>query len=424
MSDAAATFGGEGRTTITDAQELLSVDAQRAHVLEHLPEPDPIELKLADSLGLVLAEDVVSDEPIPAFANSAMDGYAVVREDHLDATGETPTRAAVLGTVPAGASEPTPIGSGEAVRIMTGAPLPPGADAIVPVEVTREQGGTVEVFRAPRAGEFVRTVGQDVQAGQGLLAAGHRIRPADIGLLAAVGAGRVHCYPTPRVVIFSTGDELVPAAQRPGPGQLRDANGPMLAAMVRQAGAIPYSAGIVGDDRKALMHAFDSNIGHADMFLTSGGVSAGMFDLVRDVVGTLGTVWAHKVAMKPGMPQVFGMLGDVPVFGLPGNPVSSFVSFEVFVRPAIRTIQGRRDTLRPAVRARVTEAIDAPADKRTFVRVRLRREGATWTATPTGDQGSHVLTSVVRADGLAEVPEDTTRVSEGDKLTVHLLVDS
>ena len=172
------------------------------------------------------------------------------------------------------------------------------------------------------------------------------------------------------------------------------------------------------------MHAFDSNMGHADMFITSGGVSAGMFDVVRDVIGTLGTVWARKVAMKPGMPQVFGLLGDIPVFGLPGNPVSSFVSFEVFVRPAIRTMQGRRDTLRPAVRATASEPMDAPADKRTFVRVRLRREGGGWTAAPTGPQGSHVLTSVVKADGLAEIPEHTTRVSAGDKLTVHLLVDS
>ena len=424
MSDEARSFGGSGRTTITAESELVSVDAYRELIFEQLPPPDPIELKLTDALGLVLAEDVRSDEPIPSFANSAMDGYAVVASDHVEAGGEEPTSAQVLGTVAAGAGDPTAIEPGQAVRIMTGAPLPPGADAIVPVEVTREEEGRVLVFRAPRSGEFVRTIGQDVQPGQGLLAAGHRIRPADVGLLAAVGAGRVQCYPTPRVVIFSTGDELVPATRQPGPGQLRDANAPMLAAMVRQAGALPYSAGIVRDDRKALMYALDSNIGHADMFITSGGVSAGMFDIVRDVVGTLGEVWEQKVAMKPGMPQVFGLINNVPVFGLPGNPVSSFVSFETFVRPAIRAIQGRTDRFRPAVRATVSEAIEAPPHKRMFVRVRLSRETGGWTATPTGDQGSHVLTSVVRADGLAEIPEDVTAVQAGEKVTVHLLVDA
>lgn len=416
-------FPGQGRAEVTDASELLAVDTYLEHILQRMPSLEPIELRVTDALGLVLAEQVSAREPIPAFANSAMDGYALVAGDVADARHDAPVSLRLAGEVAAGAAELPTVEAGVAVRIMTGAPLPPGADAVVPVELTREDAGEVAVHRRVDAGAHVRRIGEDVQAGQRLLASGHRLRPADVGLLAAVGVPRVRCLPAPRVVIVSTGDELVSPDQVPGPGQIRDANGPMLAALARQAGALPFQAGIVPDDRKALLYAFDSNLGHADMIVATGGVSAGVYDLVKDVLESLGDVGAFKVAMKPGMPQVFGKIAGVPVFGLPGNPVSSFVSFEVFVRPAIRALQGRRDRTRPLVTATFTEAVSTPAHKRTYLRVKLRREGREWFATPTGSQGSHVLTSVVQADGLAEIPEEVTTVRVGDPARVHLLVE-
>ncbi len=416
-------FHGSGRGEVVDPTTLVSVDRWREMILGDLPALDPIELRMQDALGLVLAAAVDNQEPVPSFANSAMDGYALRAEDAVGATVDEPVTLQVVGDVPAGASELPRVVTGTAASIMTGAPLPPGADAVVPVELTSASGADIAIHREPSRGDHVRSVGEDVAAGQQLLPAGHRLRPADIGLLAATGQTRVSVRPAPRVVILSTGDELVPAERRPGPGQIRDANGPMLMALVRQAGGLPYSAGIVADDLHAMTYAIDSNLGHADLLICTGGVSAGAYDHVEEVIARLGKVRSEKVAVKPGMPQVYGRIGDTPVFGLPGNPVSTFVSFELFVRPAIRALQGRTDGARPQVNAVLAEPLTAPPHKRAYVRVRLKREDRRWVATPTGEQGSHLLTSVVRADGLAEVPEDVTRLEAGDKVVVHLLVD-
>lgn len=416
-------FVGHGRGEITPTGELVSVDAYRAFIADRVEMHEPIEVRLPDALGLVLATPTVSDEAVPSFANSAMDGYAVVAGDCQQADRDAPVSLRVIGEIAAGATSLPTVQSGQAARIMTGAPLPPGADAIVPVEVTRESEGTVTIHRAPAPGEFVRTVGQDVAPGQALLAAGHRISPADIGLLAAVGIDRVEVYARPRVIILSTGDELVSWLDRPEPGQIRDSNGPMLSAMVKQAGGVPFSGGIVADDQRTIMEAIDGSIGHADMFILTGGVSAGVYDHVRDVIGALGEADSFKVAMKPGMPQVFGRIKHVPVFGLPGNPVSSFVSFEVFVRPVLRRMLGRSDTGRPAVRAVLSDAMTSPEGKRSYFRVRLKRQDRRWVATPAGHQGSHVLSSLSAADGLAEIPEDVTEVPAGSQVPVHLLVD-
>lgn len=417
-------FRGLGRDQVTLPEELTPVDRHRDEILAAVDPLDPIDLKISDALGLVLAADVNSSEPVPAFANSAMDGYAVIAADVAAATSDQPVRLQVAGEVAPGARSLPHLEQGTALRIMTGAPLPPGADAIVPVEVTGDaHGDSIAVFRPSAAGEYVRSVGEDIRAGQGLLRAGHRLRAQDIGLFAAVGQSRVRCHPAPRVVIMSTGNELVPFERRPGPGRIRDVNGPMLAAQVRDAGALPFSAGIVRDDRKALMHAVDSNLGHADLMVATGGASAGAYDLVRDAIGALGDVRSLKVAMKPGMPQIFGQIRDVPVFGLPGNPVSAFVSFEVFVRPVLRALQGRRDLHRPTVEAALDRLVETPPHKRTYLRVRLaRRRDGRLVASPTGPQGSHVLTSVVQADGLAEIPADTTVAQRGQLVTVRLLV--
>jgi molybdopterin molybdotransferase len=416
-------FVGYGRQEVTTADELTPVDEHLAAVLDLLPTPEPIDLQLADALGLVLAEDIVSQVRVPDFANAAMDGYAVVVADLEGATSTEPIGLPVVGEAAAGPARATTLSPGRALRIMTGAPLPEGAEAVVPVETT--SGGTGQVyFHAPvPAGTNVRNPGEDLHPGQPLLAAGHRISPADVALLAVAGVSRLRCLPPPRVVVLSSGDELVPADEVPGLGQIRDANGPMLAAMIRAAGGVPFSAGIVTDDLDALRRAVDANLGHADLMLSTGGASAGTRDLLPDVIGELGEVRAVKVAMKPGMPQMLGLVRGTPVIGLPGNPVSAFVSFEVFVRPAIRRLLGRRGIDRPTVTARAGARMGAPRHKRGYTRVRLERDGEGWVATPTGPQGSHVITSIALANGLAVIPEDVTEIAEGAEVTVRLLVD-
>jgi molybdopterin molybdotransferase len=417
-------FVGHGRHDVVTDDELTSVEEHLTALLELLPHPDPIELRLLDAVGLVLADTVVSEVSLPAFPNSAMDGYAVVASDLTGASVDDPVLLPVVGEVVAGAADVPEVSAGRCVRIMTGAPLPVGADTVVPVETTSGGSGQVAFHRAYDVGANVRLAGEDLTPGQPLVAAGRRITPADVALLANAGHTRVPCNPPPRVVVISTGDELVPADHEPGPGQIRDGNGPMLAALVRQAGGTPFSGGIVRDDRKALMYALDSNLGHADLVLCTGGASAGTRDVLPDVIDALGDVTTHKVAMQPGMPQILGRIRDVPIVGLPGNPVSAFVSFEVFVRPALRTMQGRRDVARPRVRAVVAEPMSSPPGKRSYLRVRLAHADGHWTAAPTGAQGSHLVSSVALADGLAIVPEDVTEVPAGTQVDVQLLVDS
>jgi molybdopterin molybdotransferase len=416
-------FVGHGRDEVTLASELVSVEAHLDAILAMLPQPEPIELRTADGLGLILAEAATCDVTLPATDNSAMDGYAVVADDLAAATREMPVRLVVTGEVVAGSGAAPTVARGTCVRIMTGAPIPPGADAVVPVELTLAAGDDVTFHLPARSGDNIRRAGEDLVPGLELIAAGRRLAPADVALLSAAGVARVVCLPAPRVVIMSTGDELVPADRDPGPGQVRDSNGPMLAAMVKATGGVPFVTGAVPDDRAALIEAFESSLGHADLFVCTGGASAGTRDLLADVIGELGEVHAVKVAMRPGMPQIRGRIGATPVIGLPGNPVSSYVSFEVFVRPAIRALQGRRDVHRPSVIARATEPLHAPPHKRGFVRVRLARDGNVWTVRPTGGQGSHLITSLAQADGLAVVPEAVTEVRVGDEVRVMLLVD-
>lgn len=416
-------FVGQGRQSVYTEDELLSVDTYREYVIRALPRPEPMEISTSESLGLVLGADVLAPEALPAFANSGMDGYAVRADDVADAAEGAPVDLRVVGEVVAGASADQAIEPGQAMRIMTGAPVPPGADTIVPVEVTSADGNRVAIHRASQRGQHIRPVGQDVSPGQRLLAAGRRIGPGDIALLIASGVTRVPCFPLPRVTVISTGDELVPADREPRNGQIRDSNGPMLAALVRQCGGLPYLGGPARDDRRSLVDTIESNLGHADVILMTGGVSAGVRDLVADVVAHLGEAARFKVAMQPGMPQVVGRVADVPVFGLPGNPVSAFVSFETFVRPALRVLQGRRDLLRPAVTAVLGADVTSPLHKRSYLRVRMARDGAQWVATPTGHQGSHMISSIASADGLAEIPEDQTEMPAGARVTVHLLVE-
>ena len=416
-------FVGHGQDEVTPADQLTPVEEHLEAILAMLPHPEPIALRTADALGLVLAETAVCEVTLPASDNSAMDGYALVADDLAAASRAQPVRLAVTGEVVAGAGELPAVARGTCVRIMTGAPIPPGADAVVPVELTVADEDHVAFHLPARAGDNIRRAGEDLVPGTELVAAGRRVAPADVALLTAAGVTSVVCIPAPRVVIMSTGDELVPADRAPEPGRVRDSNGPMLAAMVRATGGLPFVTGAIPDDDEALREAFESNLGHADLFVCTGGASAGTRDLLADVIAELGEVRSVKVAMRPGMPQIRGRIGVVPVIGLPGNPVSSYVSFEVFVRPAIRALQGRRDVHRPTVVARAVEPLHAPAHKRGYLRVRLARDGAAWTVRPTGAQGSHLVTSIAQADGLAIVPEAVTEVRVGDEVRVMLLVD-
>ncbi|HUH08451.1 MAG TPA: gephyrin-like molybdotransferase Glp [Egibacteraceae bacterium] len=396
--------------------ELAPLDSYRRNVLGQVAALEPIDLGLLEAQGCVLAEDVTAERDIPRFANSAMDGYAVRA---ADVNPDTPLE--VIGESAAGGGPVPPLRRAAAVRIMTGAELPDGADAVVPVELSVEEGGKVLLRSTPQPGEHVRPAGEDVREGQTVLTAGQLLGPAQLGMAAALGRARIRARPRPRVVVLATGDELVEPGASLTPGKIYDSNSYMLTAMVREAGATGFRHGIVGDTRRALAEAFEGALSHADALVTSGGVSAGRYDLVKRVLAELGDVRFTRVAMQPGMPQAFGFISGIPCFGLPGNPVSAFVSFEVFVRPAIRRLQGREDINRSRVSAVMDASVRSPAGKVSFLRVALRRDDGGWHARPTGPQGSGILGSVVAADGLAEVPAERTEVPAGERLIVHLL---
>ena len=399
-----------------DPDELEPLGAYRQRVLSRIAPLAPIDSGLGEARGSVLATDVVAPGDIPPFPNSAMDGFAV-------RSGETGPGVAltVVGEIAAGAADRPSPGPGQAVRIMTGAPMPDGVDAVIPVELVEEGDGRVVLAEAAGAGDNIRHAGESVRAGEMVLRAGRVLQAAEIGLLAAMGIGRVRVHPRPRVAVLATGDELVEPGQPLRPGQIHESNSYMLAAQVAEAGAIPFRQPIAADDRAGLRRAFTGALAQADMLVTSGGVSAGRYDLSKQVLAELGDVTFSKVAMQPGMPQAFGTIGDVPVFGLPGNPVSSAVSFEVHVRPALRRMQGREDLNRPRVTARLATRVTSPAHKVSFLRVTLRRGEDAWLADPTGPQGSGILRSMVLADGLAEVGADRTSMEAGEDVVVHLL---
>jgi molybdopterin molybdotransferase len=407
---------------------VKSVDEHLAQCLAAVGVLSPSPTPLLAALDCLLAEDVVSPVHLPAFDNSAMDGYAVHVQDVARATPEHPSVLDVVGDVPAGAVQPPALDPGVAVRIMTGAPLPPGAEAVVPVEWTdrgiHEGTERVAVQQAPRPGQYVRRVGEDVTAGDVVLFAGTRLSPRHLALLAAVGRAEVLVRRRPRVAVLSTGSELVPPGEPLAFGQIHDSNGYGLAAAVEELGATAQHLGIVPDDPKALLATLEERLDGVDLVLTSGGVSAGAYDTVKEVLSSLGTVRFDRVAMQPGMPQGFGTIGPrrTPIFTLPGNPVSAMVSFEVFVRPVIRRMWGEPVLHRHTVLAAAAAAWTSPAGKRQFARAALERgrDGA-GVVVPVGGQGSHLVADLAGATCLAVVPEDVTHVKVGDTLRCMLL---
>ncbi|MBX5448223.1 MAG: molybdopterin molybdotransferase MoeA, partial [Acidothermus cellulolyticus] len=315
------------------------------------------------------------------------------------------------------------INPGLCARIMTGAPVPPGAEAVVPVEWTDGGIARVRIHRPASPGLHIRRAGEDVRAGETVLHAGTTLGAAQLGLLAAIGRARVRVRPKPRVVVFSTGDELVDAAAVPGPAQIYESNSYALTAAARESGAMAFRVGIVPDDPVRLLSLIEEQLVRADLVITSGGVSAGAYDVVKEVLSRLGTVEFVRVAMQPGMPQGFGHVGPdkTPIFTLPGNPVSAFVSFEVFVRPAIQRMLGRERLYRPLVRATLLEPVRKTAGKRSYVRARLDVRDGTYVVAPVGGMGSHLVAALAQSNALIVLPEHASEVPAGVTVSVMVL---
>jgi molybdopterin molybdotransferase len=400
---------------------LRPVAEQLAKVLDGIGMIDPIQLTLLDAQGLLLAEQIVAARPLPGFDNSAMDGYAVRAVDLKRATQDAPIVLPVVGDVVAGARSVTGMRPGLCMRIMTGAPVPPGADAVIPLEDTDRGVARVAIYRSVRTGECVRRAGEDLAAGATALGPGAALGPQQIALLAALGYDRVVVRPRPRVVIISTGSELVEVGKTPGFGEISDSNSYMLTAAARDAGADAYRVGIVPDDHARLLDVLDSQLLRADLIITSGGVSMGAFDVVKEALSQLGTVEFTRIAMQPGMPQGFGHLGRdrTPIFCLPGNPVSSLVSFEVFVRPAIRKLLGKRNVQRQTIQAISLERIESPEGRRQYRRGLLHREpDGRYSVSLVGGHGSHLIAAMAASNCLVIVEEEVTEVVPGSRVTV------
>lgn len=401
---------------------MLSVETARERLLSGINPLSPLELPLQEAHGCVLARDVVAERDIPDFASSAMDGFAVRSNDVTDATPSEPIELRVVGRALIGRRPESTVGGGEAVRIATGAPIPAGADTIVPIENAEPMGETVvRILAGNRAGGHIRPSGEDARIGQPLVRAGRRLGAPEMGLLATAGASHPLVHPRPRVVVLSTGDELIAPSQSPQFGQVHDSNAYLLFGALREAGASPVMAGIVADDVDAFRDAVLNHLVQADAFVSSGGVSVGERDVVKAAFVQRGEVDFYRVAMQPGMPQGFGHVEGKPYFGLPGNPVSVFVSFEVFIRPALMKMMGRTRLFRPKVRATLADEVVGPRGKTQFARVLVRpRGGGGYEATPTGGRGSNLIGTVARANGLAIVPAGVERAAPGEDVDVWL----
>lgn len=415
---------------------MISVEEARERILSFFSRLEPVPVPLLEALGQVVAEDVVAPGDIPPLDNTAMDGYAVRAADTTGATEAAPRELAVVADLAAGYVLETAIGPGEAVRIMTGAPMPPGADAVVPFEETDEplrgvgeapaRGARVRVFKGAEVSANIRFRGEDVRAGQVVVAAGRVVRPSEVGVLASLGLAEVTVYRRPLVAILSTGDEVTEPGQPLLPGRIYDANAHSIAAMVRKYGGIPKLLGVARDTVEDLTAKLRQGF-EADMIVTSAGVSRGDFDVVKDVLAREGAIDFWTVRMRPGKPLAFGAFNApngrrVPHLGLPGNPVSSMVSFELFGRPAVFSMLGRADWGRPVVRAISRDVVRNPDARRFYARCIVGEgEDGRWYASLTGPQGSGILTSMSAANGLAVIPEEVRAAQPGDEIDVMML---
>lgn len=413
---------------------MISVEEALSYILKHFAPLESERVALLDALDRVLTEDIIADMNVPPFNNSAMDGFAVRAEDIAGASREKPVTLRVIGDVAAGYTASRAVERGTAMRIMTGAPLPNGADTVVRFEETSEgvsgraetkNRASIEILKAINRGDNVRAAGEDIRAGTVVMAKGTVVRAAEIGVLASLGNKELSVHRRPRVAILATGDELVTLDEPVTPGKIRNSNEYSNAAAVIKAGGIPIRLGIARDNIADLTAKIRAGLdADADLFLTSAGVSVGDYDIVKDVLNAEGAMHFWQVKMKPGKPLAFGILRgkkQVPLLGLPGNPVSAMMSFEIFARPAILTMLGKTKFERPQVTAVLQENVENSSDRRNFIRVRVERQGEDYIARTTGEQGSGILTSVSRANGLLVIPEDVTFVRQGDRVNVQML---
>jgi molybdopterin molybdotransferase len=410
---------------------LLSVDQARERILSHFQPVTTETLPLTGCANRVLAEDIIAATDLPPFNNSSMDGFAVRAEDVIEAVAASPRSLRVVADIPAGSYPTISLAPGEAARIMTGAPLPDGADAVVPVEETNfdnRDAGTpapneVQIFKAPKSGANVRLRGMDIRAGQVVLYKGRVLKPQDLGLLAMLGFVNVLVYRKPRVALFSSGDELLPVDAPLEDGKIRDSNSYTLAALVEDTGADVIRLGVAKDNRDSvkasLEKAVESNV---DLILSSAGVSVGAFDFVKEVIESHGKMDFWRVNMRPGKPLAFGEYRNIPFIGLPGNPVSAFVGFEVFVRATIQRLSGSLEINRPTVRVRCEEQIDSDG-RESYLRAQVSPDGedGALVARLTGHQGSGNLHSLVEANALLIIPAGVKCVPAGQEVNAWLI---
>ena len=401
-------------------QAPATVEAHQSAILAAITPLPPVSVALADAAGCVLAEDVTAAVSLPSFDNSGMDGYAVQATDTHRSSERSPATLPVKGEIAAGDTGVFRLVPGAAIKIMTGARMPADADAVVPVEWTNGGNERVEIYRPVEPGNAVRYTGGDAVAGETLLEPGVRMRAMQIAVAASAGRKKVSVRPRPRVVVLSTGNELTEPGTPLVPGQIWDSNSYMLAAAAREAGALACRRSVVPDDPAGVLPALEEQLHHADLLVTTGGVSmGGEHDVVKAALRELGTVTFTKVAMQPGMPQGFGTLGEnrVPIFTLPGNPVSAYVSFQLFVRPAIAALQGAGDLWLPAVRATLTAGVRSPEGRRSYLRGVFGGDKVT----PLSGQGSHQIAALGKANALIVVPERETRLPSGETVDVLVL---
>jgi molybdopterin molybdotransferase len=399
---------------------MISVEEAIHRILEQIPRLGKERLPILQCLGRIMGEDIFAPRNIPPWDNSAMDGYAVRWQDIHEASPHKGIKLKVLADLPAGRIFEGEIGPGEAIRIMTGAPLPRGADTVIQVEDTEKSGDAVRILSCPEKGKNIRLAGEDVKAGERVLEEGNLLRPPHMGLLASLQRSIISVYQVPRVAILSTGDELIEIDEPWEEGKIINSNSYSLASQVIECGALPLQLGIAKDNPEALSAKIQQGL-FADILVTSGGVSVGDYDLVKGMLRELGKIDFWKVAMRPGQPLAFGIVFGKPLFGLPGNPVSSMVSFEQFVRPSILKMAGHRNLFRPTLPAVLREDIEKKAGLTHFIRCRLIYEQGKFSAWSTGEQGSGILSSMVKAQGLIVLPRNKTLLRAGEEVRVILL---
>lgn len=411
--------------------QLMSVSEARERILSTFKLLDPEPVNLPEAAGRVLAEDVRSNIDLPVFDNSSMDGFAIRAEDVVEARRDGPVKLKVIEDVPAGQTSSRSVSVGEAARVMTGSPLPHGANAIIPLEDTDhfqikphfedKLSPFVQIFRAVETGDYVRYRGEDVRKGDLILARGSRLRPQDIGLLAMIGVPSVKVYRRPKIAIVSTGDELQPVGEPLEPGKIFESNAYTLSALVRRDGGEPIYLGIARDSEAAVREKLDEAITlGADLILSSAGVSVGAFDFVRHVVEQRGELSFWRVNMRPGKPLAFGHYQGVPIVGLPGNPVSAFIGYEVFVQPVVTKLLGQNEIQRPRIKATLLEQVGSDG-RESYLRSIVHYENGRWQARLTGHQGSGNLRSLVQANALLIIPSGVKSLPAGSEVDAWFL---